>query len=69
MHTVHNARVTLLANLLNTVAVAFIVTGFVAPAVTGQLQVAGRVLVILGWAALGVVLHVAAQLVLGILRQ
>lgn len=37
MHAVHNARVQLLATALNNVALAFVVAGFVAPAVTGQL--------------------------------
>jgi len=38
MHAVHNARVQLLAMLLNNVALAFIVAGFVAPVVSGQLR-------------------------------
>jgi hypothetical protein len=37
MHTTHNARITLLATLLNNAALAFIVAGFIAPAAGGQL--------------------------------
>ena len=37
MHAVHNARIQLLATAQNNVALAFIVAGFVAPAVTVQL--------------------------------
>jgi hypothetical protein len=38
MIPIHNARITLLATALNNLAVAFVVAGFVAPVVTGQLQ-------------------------------
>ena len=37
MHAIHNAGIQLLATAQNNVALAFIVAGFVAPAVTGQL--------------------------------
>jgi hypothetical protein len=69
MHTVHNARIQLLATGLNNFALAFIVAGFVAPAVSGQLQSGGRILVTLAWIGFGIVLHVSGQLVLGRLRQ
>jgi hypothetical protein len=69
MHTVHNARVQLLATALNNVALAFIVAGFVAPVVSGQLQRADRALVTFAWIAFGVGLHFSAQMVLGRLRQ
>lgn len=69
MHTVHNARVQLLATALNNLALAFIVAGFVAPAVTGQLQSGSRVLVTLAWAVTGLVIHLSAQFALGRLRQ
>ena len=38
MHTVHNARVTLLATVFNNLALAVIVAGFIAPAASGQLR-------------------------------
>ena len=38
MHTVHNARIQLLATLLNDAALAFIVAGFIALATGGQLH-------------------------------
>ena len=40
MHTIHNARIKLLATVSNNLALAFIVAGFVAPAVSEQLQAA-----------------------------
>jgi hypothetical protein len=69
MHTIHNARVQLLATALNNFALALIVAGFVAPAASGQLQSTGRILVTLAWIAFGIGLHVSGQLVLGRLRQ
>jgi hypothetical protein len=68
MHAVHNARVQLLATALNNAALAFIVAGFIAPAVNGQLQAAGQAFIILAWVGLGVGLHFCGQLVLGSLR-
>jgi hypothetical protein len=65
----HNARITLLATALNNVALAFIVAGFIAPAVTGQLPSGWRVLVTIAWIGLGVGIHLCAQLALGRLRQ
>jgi hypothetical protein len=38
MHAIHNARIQLLAALLNNAALAFIVAAFIAPAAGGQLQ-------------------------------
>jgi hypothetical protein len=38
MHAIHNARIQLLATLLNNAALAFIVAAFIAPAAGGQLQ-------------------------------
>jgi hypothetical protein len=69
VNTVHNARITLLATALNNLALAFVVAGFVAPAVTGQLQGGGRALATLAWIGAGSILHSFAQLVLGGLRQ
>lgn len=69
MHTIHNARVQLVATMLNNIAVAFIVAGFVAPAVSQQLPSSGGTLVTLAWIGLGVGLHFSAQVVLGRLRS
>jgi hypothetical protein len=69
MHTVHNARIQLLATAVNNLALAVIVAGFVAPAASGQLQGGSRVLVTLAWIGFGLVLHGCGQLVLGRLRQ
>lgn len=69
MHTIHNARVQLLGTMVNNIAVAFVVAGFVAPAVTGQLPDTGRTVVTLAWIGIGIALHFIAQLVLGRLRQ
>jgi len=69
MHTVHNARIQLLATALNNGALAFIVAGFIAPAVSRQLPSAGGSVVTLAWIGLGVGLHSCAQLVLGRLRS
>jgi hypothetical protein len=69
MHTIHNARVQLLGTALNNLALAFIVVGFVAPTVTGQLPAGWHALVTIAWIGLGVGIHFAAQAALGRLRQ
>jgi hypothetical protein len=69
MHTIHNARVQLLATALNNIALAFIVAGFVAPAASGQLHAGWQVVTTIAWIGLGVGLHFSAQLTLGSLRQ
>jgi hypothetical protein len=69
MHTVHNARIALLATAVNNLALAVIVAAFVAPVVGSQLQGGGRALVVLAWISLGIVLHGCGQLVLVRLRQ
>jgi len=69
MHTVHNARITLLATAVNNLALAVIVAGFVAPAVNGQLRGGWQTVTTLAWIAFGIVLHGSGQLVLGRLRQ
>jgi hypothetical protein len=69
MHTVHNARITLLATAVSNLALAVIVAGFVAPAVNGQLHGGWQTVTTLAWIAFGIVLHGSAQLVLGRLRQ
>ena len=65
MHTVHNARITLLATAVNNLALAAIV----APVIGSQLQGGGRALVAFAWIGFGIVLHGCGQLVLGRLRQ
>jgi len=65
---IHNERVKLLATILNNTALAFIVGGFIAPLVTGQLQGGWRAVAILLWVGLGVGLHFSARAVLGRLR-
>jgi hypothetical protein len=69
MHTVHNARINLLATAVNNLALAFAIAGFVAPLTGGQLLGGGRVPVALAWIGFGIVLHGCGQLVLGGLRQ
>jgi hypothetical protein len=69
MHAVHNARIQLLATALNNLALAVVVAGLVAPAVTGQLQGGWRLLVTLAWVRFWIILHVGGQVVLGRLRQ
>lgn len=68
MHTIHNARVQLLATAMNNAALAVLVAGFLAPAVSGQLQSAGRVLFGLAWLGFSLILHACAQAALGGLR-
>jgi hypothetical protein len=67
MHTVHNARINLLATAVNNRALPFTIADFVAPLTGGQLRGAGRLPVALAW--IGFVLHGCGQLVLGGLRQ
>ena len=69
MHAIHNARVQWLATAPNNLGLAFIVTGFVAPGVTGQLHGGWHALVTLAWVVTGVVLQGAAYFALGSLRQ
>jgi hypothetical protein len=58
-----------LAMIVNNIAVAFVVAGFVAPAVSGRLPDTGRAVVTLAWIGIGIALHFIAQPVLGALRQ
>lgn len=62
---IHNARINLLATLLNNAALGFVGGGFIAPAVTGQLHGGWHALATLAWISLGVALHFAARIVLG----
>ena len=68
MHTIHNARITLLATAVNNLALAVIVAGFVAPAAGGRLHGAGQAAATLAWSSGGIILHASAQRVLGRLR-
>jgi hypothetical protein len=68
VNTVHNARITLLATALNSLALATVVAGFVAPAANGQLHAGGQAAATLAWIVGGFILHFCAQGVLGRLR-
>jgi hypothetical protein len=68
VHTVHNARITLLATAVNNLALAIIVAGFIAPAAGGGLHGGGQAAATLAWIGGGIILHASAQLVLGRLR-
>jgi hypothetical protein len=69
MHTVHNARIQLLATLLNNAALAFVVAGFIAPATSGRLQGCWQAVTTIAWVGFGLALHWAGRSVLGRLRQ
>jgi hypothetical protein len=60
--------VQLVATAFNNLALAVVAAGFIAPAISGQLQGIGRLIVGLAWALFGFVLHIGGQLVLGRLR-
>jgi ABC-type dipeptide/oligopeptide/nickel transport system ATPase subunit len=63
VHTVHDERIKLTSTVINNVAAAFIVAGFVAPAVSGQFSVGS-----LARIAIGVALHYRAKALLGELK-
>jgi hypothetical protein len=65
MHTVHNARISLLATALNNLGVAAIGAGIVAPMVNGTV---GDPAHIGAWFAFGADLIALAQVTLGRLR-
>jgi hypothetical protein len=65
MHTIHNARIQLLATALNNLGVGAMIAGIVAPMVHGAVGDTAQVGV---WFALGVDLMAMAQFVLGRLR-
>jgi hypothetical protein len=69
MNATHNARINMMATLMNNLAVAFVVAGFIAPAVSGHLDGAGRFIVALVWMLVGFGLHSVALAILGRLRQ
>jgi multisubunit Na+/H+ antiporter MnhG subunit len=77
MHTIHNARIQLLATLLNTMAGTCFTVGIAAPiaavffysAAPAGLRLVSIVLGIVFWLAAAVMLHLAGRMVLGGLRQ
>jgi hypothetical protein len=68
VHTVHNARITLLATALNNLALAVVVAGFIAPAANGQLHAGWQTVITAAWFGFGFALHSSGQYVLGRLR-
>jgi hypothetical protein len=66
MHTIHNARITLLATLMNNLGLAIIVAGVVAPLAHSDINGLGSVIV---WTAIGLDFIGLAQVVLGRLRS
>jgi hypothetical protein len=65
MHTVHNARITLLATALNNLGVGSIIAGIVAPAINGTV---GDLVHVATWVTLGADLIAMAQVLLGRLQ-
>jgi hypothetical protein len=65
MHTIHNARIQLLATAVNNLGVGAVVAGFVAPLVNGSV---GDLAHIGLWFALGADLMAMAQMILGRLQ-
>jgi hypothetical protein len=66
--TIHNARINLLATLLNNAGLAFMVAGFIAPLTGGQLHPGWRLAAVAVWVGVGVSLHFVARAVLRLLR-
>jgi hypothetical protein len=66
---VHNGRITLLATALNNLALAVIVAGFVAPAISGQLHAGWQGVTTIAWTGFGIAFHISGQFVLRRLRQ
>lgn len=62
---IHNERTKLTATWVNNLGAAFVVAGFIAPAVSGQLDGAGRFVVALVWIGIGYGLHSLARAILG----
>ena len=65
---IRNERTKLLATTLNNAALAFVIGGIIAPAITGNLVLGWHTLATLVWVGLGVCLHLSARAVLGRLR-
>jgi hypothetical protein len=58
-------RTKLTATWVNNIAVAFVIGGFVAPAVNGQLDGAGHFVVSILWVGIGGGLHALGRAILG----
>jgi hypothetical protein len=71
MHTIHNARITLLATAFNNLAIAVIAAAFIVPAVTGTFATATiwAIIKTTVWLLCGFALHGSGQIVLGRLRS
>lgn len=76
MHAIHNARLTLFANLLNAVVGSSIAIGVLTPvaaaifgAAPAGIRLRSIVIGVVFWLAAAVVLHIAARRVLGGLRE
>ena len=75
MHIVHNARITLLANLLNAMAGSSFTVGVAAPIAAtffynpARLGLTTVLIGVAAWIAVAAVLHVLAQFFVGGLRQ
>ena len=65
MHTVHNARITLLATALNNLGVGAIIAGILVPMVKGEINGPASVVI---WMIVGLECIVLAQAFLGRLR-
>jgi hypothetical protein len=66
MHTIHNARIQLLATALNNLGVAAIAAGIVAPLVKGEINGLASVVI---WLVIGLDFIGLAQVILGRLRS
>ncbi len=75
MHTVHNARVQLVATLLNTAAGSSFTVGVAAPIAAaifynpGGLRISLLVIGVAVWIIIAILLHLGAQLIIGRLRS
>lgn len=69
MSSAHNACLQLGATILNNLAAAFMVAGFVAPATSGRLDSADRIAIALIWIGIGLAMHRLAIVLLGGLKE
>jgi hypothetical protein len=65
---IHNERIKLLAGAFNTIGLAFVIAGFVAPIVAGQASIARVLLGVLA-CLVGAALHGCSQYILGRLQE
>lgn len=66
---IHNERVKLRASTTATIGTAFIITGLVAPLVTGSISFSWSILLNVLWIVIGVGLRMRALRILGELRE